>query len=233
MKKNLIVLLTFTFVLVFGLSSEEIDNFFDKWDDAEGLKSIITYVLSIDERSETDCLYIEKAYFYTGRNFEDKKDRVKNFKKAVEWADEGLKINPDNVDILYYKAAAFGKIGIAKGVLKSLFLVKPIKKLCNRILELDKNYPGAYHILGVMYRKLPGWKGGDKKKSEEYLKKAIELEPNFSLHFYELAETELKLKKKKEAKEILNKIIKEDFDKDLVQQGIDKKAAKEMITKLK
>lgn len=70
--------------------------------------------------------------------------------------------------------------GEAKGVLKSLSLVDPIRKEMNKVIHLAPGFmkSGTYRILGRMAYELPWFAGGSKKESVELLKKTLQCDPN-------------------------------------------------------
>ncbi|MCK4642633.1 hypothetical protein KAU32_03240 [bacterium] len=210
---------------------EKVDPF-DIWGDEGVLEAVIKENIDIEEKTLEQYLNVEKSYFYFGQRGTEKKSKLSYWEKTCEWADKGLAVFPESVDMMYYKAAAYGRIGETKGVLKSLFLVKPIRELCEKIFEIDPDHAGAHLIMGKMYRKLPGWKGGDIDKSLELLKRAVELEPDYSGHYLALANTKIEKKMYKEAAADLQKIIDDEDFRDKTQMGRDKASAKERLEKI-
>ena len=204
-----------------------------KWDDRENLKLLYFELKNKKDKTPNDYYYLAKTCYYLGKTSETEEDKLKYYEGGNEFAAEGLKIDDKHTDLLYIKAVNMGKIGETKGVMKSLFMVKPIKELCQRILDVDKKYAGAYHILGVLNRKVPGLFGGDIKESIKQLRKSCELEPEYSLHFIELAKSLEEKKKYDEAKKVLNNLINGDFPKDRLEEKDNKEEAKELLKELK
>ncbi|GAF79240.1 unnamed protein product, partial [marine sediment metagenome] len=125
-----------------------------------------------------------------------------------------------------------GKYGETKGVLKSLSLVKPIKKGMNKVIELDRSYEdgGADRVLGRVFFKVPGFAGGSKKKSLEHLLKSKELGPEDALTRVYLAETLLKHKQIDEAREELEYVLNmEDDPRWVIGIRESKEMAKELL----
>lgn len=84
----------------------------------------------------------------------------------------------------------------------------------NKVIELDPSYEdgGPDRVLGRVFFKLPGFAGGDKKKSLEHLLKSKEYGPEDTLTRIYLAETYLALKEKDKAKEELEYVINMESD---------------------
>lgn len=127
---------------------------------------------------------------------------------------------------------AYGRKGETQGVLKSLFLISPIKKEMSTVLALDPENDIARHILAVLYRKVPGWMGGSIEQSIDLLKEAIKINPNRTMHHLELAQSYLKHKQHQEAIEALKRMfeIKEPTDK--VSANIDERVADALLRRL-
>lgn len=207
---------------------------FDIWGEEGVMEKVLEDNKDVEEKTALNFLNVQKAYFYLGQRTDDKKEKISLYERSLEWGDKGLEKFADEEGLYYYKAAAYGKIGETKGVLKSLFLVDDIKENCQKTLEINPDHPGANLIMGKLYRKLPGWKGGDIEKSLEHLIKATELEPNYSGHWMALANSQYEAKQYSEAKETLEKIINADegLFRDKTQLGKDKKEAAELMEKV-
>ena len=132
-------------------------------------------------------------------------EKLAIFEKGTEYAKKGVMHKDDCVDCHYWLGVNYGVYGEAKGVLKSLSLVDPIKEEMERVIKLDPGFMhgGAYRVLGRMAYKLPWIAGGSKKESVEQLKKALQYGPNSFLTRVFLAETYLDMDEKELARKEL------------------------------
>ncbi len=234
MKKLFPMFLLFAAVVIAAADDySAVEDAIIKWDDNAGIYAQIEILTNKETKSDTDLFYLTKLYYYYGIEKQKDRDKLAAFEEGRKYADLLLANDPVHTEGMYYLAAILGKIGLVKGVLKSLALAKPIRELCEKIISIDPNHPGAHHILGVLLRKLPGFAGGDNKRSREYLAKACELRPTYSLHFYEFAETLIKVKEKEKAREVLEHLINGDFPKDRIQEARDKKDGEKLLSELK
>ena len=128
---------------------------------------------------------------------------------GVEYAKKAIEINPEKPDGHFWLGVNYGVYGEAKGVLKSLALVKPIKAAMNRVLELDPAYDrgGADRVLGRVYHELPGFAGGSEKTSLVHLLKAVEYGPRVGLNLLYLADTYTSLDRIADARKTLESIL--------------------------
>jgi tetratricopeptide (TPR) repeat protein len=136
---------------------------------------------------------IARIQYYIGAHTAEKKDRQVIFSQGVYHAKKAVALQPEKPDGHYWLGVNNGKYGETKGVMKSLSLVKPIKKSMNKIIEVDRGYEdgGADRVLGRVFFKVPGIAGGSKDKSLEHLEKSKELGPEDPLTRVYLAETYL------------------------------------------
>ncbi len=182
---------------------------------------------------------LSRLYYFLGYHLEGKvkKNIIKSYyEKAMNYGKKAIAVNPEGVEGHFWLGVGYGKYGEVRGVLKSLFLVGPIKDEMKKVIELDEKYDcgGAYRVLGRLYFKLPGIAGGDKKKSLMYLKKSKEICPDNPLTRIYLADTLRKLKRKKEAREELEWVLNSKFPEDEEpEREIYLREAKEIYKKVK
>lgn len=158
-----------------------------------------------DDPKNTEILWkLSRAYRWLGSH-SPKEEKTAIFKKGVDFAKAGVELDDGCIPCRYWLGAGYGSYGLAKGILKSLSLIKPIKEEMNKVIAVDPGHAegGAYMVLGRLYRVVPWFAGGDKEESEKMLKKAVEIGPKNFLNHYQLALTYLALKKRDEAKKEL------------------------------
>lgn len=130
------------------------------------------------------------AAWWVADHATNREDKLKIFQHGMDLAKAALALDPKSIDARYWHAGNMGSYGEARGVLKSLFLVKPIRQELDEIIKLDPNYSegAAYRVLGAVDYKVPGIAGGSKKRALERLTKALELGPNNGQNRYYMAE---------------------------------------------
>jgi len=175
---------------------------------------------------------ISRIHYFIGTHQEEKKARQATFAQGIYFGKKAIEAESDKPDGHYWLAVNNGKYGEAKGVMKSLSLVKPIKRSLNKVIELDRTYEdgGADRVLGRVFFKLPGIAGGSKDKSMEHLEKSKELGPDDPVTRVYLAETYLAKDKIEEARTELEYVLNMDSDPRWVV-GLDhaRKNAEELI----
>lgn len=140
-----------------------------------------------------------------GERAKKKKEKVELFRKAEEEARASIALKAGDPEPHFWLGIALGRQGQARGILKSLFLVKPLRKEMEEVLRLQPTHGGAHHVLGEMLMQLPGFAGGDKKEAVKHLEKAMELDASYTAHYGALAEAYLATGRKDKAVETLKK----------------------------
>ncbi len=211
-----IIVLSILIILSFSLFAaddifKQVDQLYKERAKLENLKKAIAIMedyLKKNPNSYDAAWRLSMFYYSLGDKVpEDKKLNI--YDKAVKMGKLAVKLNDKGVEGHFWLGVAYGKYGETKGVMKSLFLVKPIKNEMKRVMEIDETYEcgGVYRVLGRLYFKVPGLFGGSKSKSLKYLLKEKEMCPSNPLGRYYLADTLRKKGKKKEAIKELEWII--------------------------
>jgi len=130
----------------------------------------------------------------------EKKEKIAWFTRGEEMAKKAIEIEDNNWESHFWYMANHGRIAQTKGLLSSLFMLPEIQKHMDRAIELNPKAVLALDAKGVMYYELPWIKGGDTDKSIEWLKKACDLDPNFTLAHLDLAKSLVRKKMYKEAR---------------------------------
>ena len=236
----LLVFLSFSFSL-FSQQAEELiaraDELYNQMKDMAAAEEALAKsreALRLSEDKYEAFWRISRIMYYIGAHTESKKEKKKIFSQGIYHAKKAIALEPEKPDAHYWLGVNYGVYGEAKGVLKSLSLVKPIKKEMNKVIELDCAYEdgGADRVMGRVYFKLPGLAGGDKKKSLEHLLKSKEYGPNDALTRVYLADTYLALKEVDKAREELEFVLEMEPDSCWIS-GIDecKEEAEKMLQK--
>lgn len=161
-----------------------------------------------------------RAEYWIGDHTADKAEKKRIFQQGIDHAKKAVELGPDKADGHFWLGVCYGVYGEAKGVLKSLALVKPIKEAMRRVLEIDPAYDkgGADRVLGRVYHEVPGFAGGSEKKSLEHLLKAVEYGPRVGLNLLYLADTYISLDQIEKARQTLEYILSMEPEPDLIPE---------------
>ncbi|MEK7287542.1 MAG: tetratricopeptide repeat protein [Elusimicrobiota bacterium] len=178
---------------------------------------------------------LARAHRWLGDHSQDN-EKLDIYSKGKDYAERAVRANPDGVWGHYWLGACLGKYGETKGVFKSLMLVGPIRDEMEKVLKLDSAHAGANYILGALYRKAPGRPLGigNKKKSLQYAKKAVELDPASVRYAVGLGEAYLAVGNRQEAKEVLEEVLKMPPNPEYIPESLDdKEIAQKLLLEMK
>lgn len=149
-----------------------------------------------------------KAYLYLGDEVDDGKLEV--FETGQKYADRAVEHLPDSPHSHYWQSALIGRVGQTRGILSSLFMVRPMKDALDRVLELDQDYADAYWVLSQLYHQAPGFplSIGNKKLALENANKALELDAENLEYILQLALVLEYNGRKEEAKQVVTDLLK-------------------------
>jgi tetratricopeptide (TPR) repeat protein len=169
---------------------------------------------------------LARVLYWIGDHTADKDAKKQLFQTGIDHAKKAIEIDPDKADGHFWLGVCYGVYGEAKGVLKSLSLVKPIKEEMRRVLEIDPAYDrgGADRVLGRVFHEVPGIFGGSEKKSLEHLLKAVEYGPRVGLNLLYLADTYISLDRIEDARRTLETILSMEPLPDLLPETAEEQA---------
>jgi tetratricopeptide (TPR) repeat protein len=166
-------------------------------------------VLAVDPQNIEARWKLARALYWIGTHTDAKDKKMEIYEAGIRYCQEAVKLDDNCVPCHFWLGVAYGKFGEAKGILQSLGLVPHLKAAMEKVVKLDEKYAhgGAHRVLGRLYNKLPGIKGGDNDKALKHLAKAIEIGPHDLMNRRFLAEVQLAMGNKDEAKATLQTII--------------------------
>jgi hypothetical protein len=160
------------------------------------LESARVYELIVSEVPDQSYTYwrIARNYWRHGEGLpvEAKEERVRFFELSEDWAGRGISIDPECAPCMLWKFVSMGRQATTKGLLTAARDVKEMDHLLTRGIELKPDHTddvgnatlgNLYYAGAVFYRVVPDWfwlrwvlgARGDKERSIEYAKRAVEI----------------------------------------------------------
>jgi tetratricopeptide (TPR) repeat protein len=208
--------------------TEQGDDLFEQRGDLDKAKEALAkYQDALIRDEDAYGLYwrMARVEYWIGDHTADKTQKKRIFEMGIYYAKKAVALGPDRPEGHYWLGVDYGVYGEAKGVLKSLSLVNPIKDEMNKVLAVDPAYDdgGADRVLGRLYYELPGLFGGSKQKSLEHLLKSVEMGPRVGLTRIYLADTYLAMKEVEKARQELEYVIAMEPDPKLIPETAEEK----------
>jgi len=177
------------------------DQQVDSFDEKEAIK---TYEKVLNEHPENfEALWnISVLHSTVGYRQEDEEVQETYFNEALNYAEKALEFHPDKGLSYYAMAVAKGRIAELKGTREKIRLSHEVQKYVQKAVDMLPNHALSWHLYGVWQSEVAnvgraerfaanfiseGIPQASNEKAEEYLKKAMELNPGNILIRYDLA----------------------------------------------
>ncbi|MBI5594789.1 MAG: glycerate kinase [Elusimicrobia bacterium] len=141
-----------------------------------------------------------------GERAPNRGEAVSYYERAEAAALRSVSLSSGSADAWFTAGFAMGRRGEARGMMNSLFIIKPLRRDMEAALRLAPCHAGAHHLLGELFWQLPGFVGGSKKEALKHLEAALACDPSYTAPYPTLAEVYLKLGRKAEASALVERI---------------------------
>lgn len=159
-----------------------------------------------------------------GERQSSKEAKKPYFEKARNYSLKAIKLNEKEPEAHFTHAVALGRLSLLADSEEKLKNAKVIKQEAERTIQLNPRHAGAHHILGRLNREIANMspikvmaakalydgvpEGCTFEKAATYFQKAIELDPNYILYYYDAALNYEYWNKQDQAVSVLEKAIK-------------------------
>lgn len=110
----------------------------------------------------------------------DENRRRTAFEAGAKAAKQAFELDESNPDAHFLYAANLGSAERLRGLANAAMVVKEIKHCALRAIELNPKHAQALQMMGGLLMELPWFLGGEEKKAQEYLERAIAADGNFT-----------------------------------------------------
>ena len=164
--------------------------------------------LAANPRDFESAWKLARSMYWLG-NHDPENERRKALERGVEAARQAAALQPARPEGHFWMAANMGTLAESFGLRQGLKYRGPIKEALETTLKLDPAFMqgSADRALGRWYFKVPGLFGGNKKKSEEHLRKSLTYFSDSTVSRFFLAETLFEMDRDAEARAELQKVL--------------------------
>jgi hypothetical protein len=113
--------------------------------------------------------------------------KIDAYTKGRAAARQGLAIDPNHTEALFWDNANLATTGRTNGVMNSLFMLGDLRKGLHRILEINPRHSFARHTLGEIDHAVPGIAGGSDERAEKQYLEVLKHDPAFTPTMVNLA----------------------------------------------
>jgi tetratricopeptide (TPR) repeat protein len=152
---------------------------------------------------------LARAHYWLGTHGRPEPARKAALEAGIAAARKAIAIRTQQPEGHFWLAANMGALAESFGLRQGIRYRGPIRQALETVLKLDPAFQqgSADRALGRWYYKVPGLFGGDKRKSEQHLRKALTYNPGSVITHLFLAETLIELNRKADARKELEAAI--------------------------
>ncbi|HET7340255.1 MAG TPA: tetratricopeptide repeat protein, partial [Methylomirabilota bacterium] len=172
-------------------------------------RELLERALAQDRQPET-MVTLSYVYFLTGDvRATTPEEKLAAYDKGREIGKRAVELAPRNPDAHVWYGINTGRWGQTKGIMRSLFLLPPVREQVDTTLALDPKNLQALSLSGNVFFEVPRIAGGDREKAEAQFRKALEIDPHFTVARVDLARVLIATGRAAEARRELQKVIDE------------------------
>jgi tetratricopeptide (TPR) repeat protein len=178
-------------------------------------RDLLEAELGRERRVETLAL-LSRTYFLLGEVRATTDDeKLAAYARGRELGQRAIELGPRNEETHVWYAINTGRWGQVKGVMRSLFLLPTVREELDVIFSLNPRSVRGHALAGNVFFEVPGLLGGDRKKAEDHYRKALEIDPRFTVVRIDLARLLIAGGRQAEARRELTRVVAETAPSDL------------------
>lgn len=185
-----------------GTLEQQADSLYQAYEEKQAL-NLYKQILEEDPKDYQALWRTSFLYSRIGNRLESKEDQKEYFNKAIDYAEEALAVDSTDTQSNLVMSVAMGRKALISGARERVAASRAIKKYADRAIKYDSTNPGPWHVLGrwnfkianlswieraaanTLFGGIPG--NASNEKAAEYIEKAIELNDQYVLYYYDLA----------------------------------------------
>ena len=136
-------------------------------------------------------------------------DKLAAYDKGREIGKRAVELAPRDPEAHVWYGINTGRWGQTKGIMRSLFLLPTVREEVDATLALDPRNLRALALSGNVFFEVPRIAGGDREKAEQQFRKALEIDPHFTVARVDLARVLIAAGRHADARRELQRVIDE------------------------
>lgn len=197
------------------------DSLYAHFHDKKALQ-LYRNILEQSPRNYTALWRTSFLYARIGYRFEDEDRKREYYNRGIELARRALNVDSTDARSNFVMSVAMGRKAMVSGARERVAASRDIKKYAERAIRLDSTLAGAWHVLGRWHLKVAnlsflerlaantlfgGIPDASEQKAAGAVEKAIRLNPNYILYYYDLARIYRSMGKEERAIATCNKAL--------------------------
>jgi tetratricopeptide (TPR) repeat protein len=172
-------------------------------------RDLLQRALARDRQVDTMVMLSYVHFLYGDVRASTTEDKLAAYDRGREIGKRAVELAPRNPEAHVWYGINTGRWGLTKGVMRSLFLLPTVRQEVEATLALDPQNLRALALSGNVFLEVPGLFGGDREKAEQQFRRALELDPRFTVARVDLARVLIATRRYADARRQLQRVIDE------------------------
>jgi tetratricopeptide (TPR) repeat protein len=186
-----------------------VDHYHEDLAGLDRAREILETALADERRVDTMVWLAYVCYLQGDLRATTAEEKLAAYGRGREVARRAVELAPRNLEAHLWYAINTGRWGQAKGMLRALFLLPTIREEMDVMLELGPRSAPAHSFAGNVLFRLPLIFGGDREKAEAHFRKALEIDPRYTVSRVDLAQAHISSGRYAEARRELRRVLDE------------------------
>ncbi len=144
-------------------------------------RDLLEKALATERRVDT-MITLSYVYFLIGDVRATTTDeKLAAYDKGREIGRRAVELAPKDPEAHVWYGINTGRWGLTKGIMRSLFLLPTVREEVDATLALDPRNLRALALSGNVFLEVPGLFGGDKDKARQQFRRALAIDPHFTV----------------------------------------------------
>jgi len=172
-------------------------------------RDLLESALAADRRVDTMVYLAYVCYLQGDLRATTVEAKLAAYGRGREVAQRAIELAPKNHDAHLWYAINTGRWGQAKGMFRSMFLLPTIREEIDVLFALEPRSVRAHSLAGNVFLRVPALFGGDREKAEAHFRKALEIDPRYTVARVDLAQVHITNGRYAEARRELRRVLDE------------------------
>ncbi len=172
-------------------------------------RDLLEAAVARDRQADTLVMLSYVHFLYGDVRATTVDDKLAAYDRGREVGKRAVELAPRNPEAHVWYGINTGRWGLTKGVMRSLFLLPTVREEVDATLALDPRNLRALALSGNVYLEVPGLFGGDREKAEAQFRRALEIDPHFTVARVDLARVLIAKGRAGDARRELQRVVDE------------------------
>jgi tetratricopeptide (TPR) repeat protein len=172
-------------------------------------RDLLEAALARDPQVETMVMLAYVCFLHGDVRATTTEDKLAAYERGRQVGKRAVELAPRNPEAHVWYGINTGRWGLTKGVMRSLFLLPTVREEVDATLALEPRNLRALALSGNVFLEVPGLFGGDRAKAEQQFRKALEIDPHFTVARVDLARVLIAAGRHADARRELERVVGE------------------------